>query len=90
MSSNPNITKPDNVQLGISAQGVLFWNGEVVEKAEMQRRLRSAARLKPQPELHLRADRATHYQLLAEVMAEAAQAGLTRIGFVSEPNRERP
>ena len=89
-SSNPNITKPDNVQLGLSAQGVLFWNGEVVEKAEMRRRLRAAARLKPQPELHLRADRATHYQLLAEVMAEAAQAGLTRIGFVSEPNRERP
>ena len=56
----------------------------------MQRRLRPATRLKPQPELHLRADRATHYQLLAEVMAEAAQAGLTRIGFVSEPNRERP
>ena len=53
----------------------------------MQRRMRAAAGLKPQPELHLRADKTTQYQALAEVMAEAAQAGLTRIGFVSDPSR---
>ncbi len=84
-ASHPNLTKPDNIQLGINAQGVLYWNGEVVGKSEMQRRLRAAATLKPQPELHLRADKTTQYQILAEVMAEAAQAGLARIGFVSDP-----
>ena len=88
-ASKPNLTKPDNIQLGIDAQGTLFWNGEVVAKSEMRHHLRAAAGLKPQPELHLRADKSTQYQTLAEVMAEAAQAGLTRIGFVSDPNHER-
>lgn len=84
-TSQPNITKPDNVQLGINAQGIVYWNGEVVDKTEMKRRMIAAARLSPQPELHLHVDKTTRYQVLAEVMAEAAKAGLGKIGFVSEP-----
>jgi biopolymer transport protein ExbD len=88
-SSHPNLTKPENVQLGINAQGVLYWNGEVVDKPEMVRRMAAAAKLEPQPELHLRADKTTQYQVLAEVMAEATKAGLTKIGFVSDPSMVR-
>ena len=88
-SSHPNLTKPENVQLGINAQGMLYWNGEVVDKPEMVRRMAAAAKLDPQPELHLRADKTTQYQVLAEVMAEAAKAGLTKIGFVSDPSVAR-
>ncbi len=89
-SSQPNITQPDNVQLGINAQGIVYWNGEMIDKAEMQRRMLTAARLTPQPELHLRADKTTQYQVLAEVMAEAAKAGLVKIGFVSDPQANLP
>jgi biopolymer transport protein ExbD len=89
-SSQPNITQPDNVQLGINAQGIVYWNGEMIDKAEMQRRMLTAARLTPQPELHLRADKTTQYQVLAEVMAQAAKAGLVKIGFVSDPQANLP
>jgi biopolymer transport protein ExbD len=89
-SSQPNITQPDNVQLGINAQGIVYWNGERIDKAEMQRRMLTAARLTPQPELHLRADKTTQYQVLAEVMAQAAKAGLVKIGFVSDPQANLP
>lgn len=88
-SSHPNLTKPENVQLGINAQGTLYWNGEVVDKTEMARRMAAAAKQDPQPEIHLRADRTTQYQILAEVMAEAAKAGLGKIGFVSDPSTRR-
>lgn len=44
-----------------------------------------AGRRQPLPELHLRADRETRYQVIAEMMAEAANAGLSKIGFVSDP-----
>jgi biopolymer transport protein ExbD len=27
-SSQPNITQPDNGQLGINAQGIVYWNGD--------------------------------------------------------------
>lgn len=85
-ASHPNITKVENVQLGINAANVIYWNGEAVDKAEMQRRMIAAAKVDPQPELHIRADKTTQYQVLAEVMAEASKAGLVKIGFVSDPN----
>ena len=84
-SSQPNLTKPDHIALSIAADGSLFWNGEAVGRKALRERLAGAAQIKPQPEVHLRADRAARYQSIAEVMADAAGAGMGRIGFVSEP-----
>ena len=39
----------------------------------------------PQPELHLRAERTTQYEKVAQVMAAAQSGGLSKIGFVTEP-----
>lgn len=86
-SSSANLTKPDNVQVAIDAAGQVYWNGEVVAAALLEQKLRAAAALKPQPELHLRAERTTPYEKVAEVMSAAAREGLTRIGFVTEPAR---
>jgi len=47
--------------------------------------VRSAALKTPQPELHLRAEKTTQYQKLAEIMADAQAAGLVKIGFVTNP-----
>ena len=88
-SSQPNITKPQNIQLGIKAAGEVYWNGEVVDKTTLAARMAGAAKLDPQPEIHLRADRTTEYQKVAEVMAAAARAGLVKIGFVTEPGTEK-
>jgi biopolymer transport protein ExbD len=85
VSSRPNVTKPDNVQLAIDAAGRVYWNGEVLDRSGWRSRMDAAAGLKPQPEVHLRADGAVPYRKVAEVMADAAKAGLTRIGFVSDP-----
>ena len=38
-----------------------------------------------QPELQLRADQAVAYRYVAQTLADASKAGLSRIGFVSEP-----
>jgi biopolymer transport protein ExbD len=85
-SSEPNLTKPEHISLSITADGSLFWNGEHVERSALRERLAQAAQRRPQPEVHLRADRATRYQAIAEVMADSASAGMSRIGFVSEPD----
>jgi biopolymer transport protein ExbD len=84
-TSAPNLTKPDHIAVSIDAVGTVFWNGEIVQPEELAARLRGAGARQPQPELHLRADRATQYQAIAEVMAAAARAGVQRIGFVSDP-----
>ena len=85
-SSNPNITKPEHVQIGIRQDGRLFWNGEQAEKADLQKRMSQAATLDPQPEIHIRADRLVHYENVAQVMSMAGKAGLKRIGLVTDPS----
>ena len=84
-SSSPNITKPNNIQLAIKAEGQIYWNGEAVDDSVVVQRFALAAKLDPQTEVHIRAERATRYERVAKVMSEAAKTGLTRIGFVTDP-----
>jgi biopolymer transport protein ExbD len=64
------------------------WNGVAVDAAALEIRLALAAKLDPQPELHLRADRNTRYEAVAQLMAAAQARGLVRLGFVTDPNKE--
>jgi len=84
-SSRANITQPDHIALAIRANGELFWNGSALTQDALAQRFAQAAARQPQPELHIRADRHVYYDNVGQVMALAAKAGLTRIGFVSEP-----
>ena len=45
----------------------------------------NAGTLQPQPEIHLRADQAVPYRHVARTLADASRAGLTKVGFVSDP-----
>ena len=88
-SSSPNRTKPDNVQLAIDDAGAVYWNGVVLERQAWRERMEEAAAQRPQPEVHIRADGEVAYRRVAEVMSDAAKAGLTRIGFITDPNEAR-
>ena len=85
VSSSANITKPEHIEFGIREGGELFWNGEKLTLADLGSRFAVAAKQQPQPELHIRADRNACYESVALVMSAAAKAGLTRIGFVTDP-----
>ena len=86
-SSQATNQKPDTVTLAMDGDGALYWNDQPVERSEIPARLREAAQQEPQPELRLRADRETRYQVLAEVMAEARNAGIAKMGFITVPQR---
>jgi biopolymer transport protein ExbD len=77
--------KPEIVSLSIDGQGQLYWNDVPLPQAELKSRLQQASIQQPQPELHLRADKETRYQVLADVMAEAQSAGIQHMGFISTP-----
>ncbi len=85
--SQVNQEKPDTVTLSINAEGKLFWNDAPFADTELVSRLATAAQKNPQPELHLRADKATNYQQLAAVMSAAQTAGIEKLGFVTEPKQ---
>ncbi len=84
-SSQPDDLKPENINLDIDAQGQIFWNKEAIDANQLNLRIVTAAQKTPQPELHLRAERTTQYEKVAQVMAAAQSGGLSKIGFVTEP-----
>lgn len=86
VSSQVSPSKPEKVDLAIDANGQLFWNGAGVSPAVFRTKIAEAAAQATQPELRLSADRKTPYEKVAEVMAAAQTAGLTKIGFITDPN----
>ena len=85
-SSEPEQTKPQNILFTVAADGGYFWNEQKIEDAELSARLAAEAAKEPQPELHIRGDKAVRYERVAQAMAAAQQAGLRKIGFITEPN----
>ncbi len=84
-SSQVNDLRPDKIDFAIDASGSLFWNGERVTRSEVQQRFATEATKPVQPEVHLRADQGVAYRYVAQTLADASKAGLSKIGFVSEP-----
>jgi biopolymer transport protein ExbD len=86
-TSNADIQKPEKVEFAIDAQGALYWNGERLTREDAQARFADAGQKRPQPEVYLRADQSVPYRYVAEMLADASKAGLSKIAFVSEPAR---
>ena len=83
--------KAETIRVSIDAAGVVHWNDEALDEiGALDARLAQAAASKPQPELHLRADRATRYERIAAVISSAQRAGIERIGFVTDPRASSP
>jgi biopolymer transport protein ExbD len=76
-------TRPDKIEFSIDAIGNLYWAKEMVSRTEAMARFAEAAARKPQPALHLRADSSVAYHYVAQTLADASKAGLSRIGFIS-------
>ena len=77
--------RPDTVRLTVDAAGQYFWNGAAVSDDELLNLLQTEGGRQPQPELHIRGDRAVRYERVALAMAAAQRAGLRKIGFITEP-----
>ena len=83
-SNASSVSKPDTLRLGIDAQGRYFLNDMPVPDEALSPRLQAAAAQNPQPDLHIRGDKAVRYERVAQAMAAAQRAGMTQIGFITE------
>lgn len=84
-ANQPQDVKPETVRLSVDSQGTYFWNEGKVEDKDLVPMLKTAAAQQPQPELHIRGDKEVRYERVAQAMAAAQQAGLRKIGFITEP-----
>ena len=79
------IRKSASLRLSVDAQGRYFLNETPVADEALAPQLKAAAAKNPQPDLHIRGDKAVRYERVAQAMAAAQQAGLRKIGFITEP-----
>lgn len=76
----------ERVIVTVKSNGDIFLNDMPVSLSELKNKLSSLS--KRNPEVFLRADRSVSYGFVAELMAEVKDAGIERLGLVTEPKRE--
>jgi biopolymer transport protein ExbD len=84
-TSQAHEAKPQTLRLSVDASGQYFLNEQPSSDEAVLSQLQSAAKQEPQPELHIRGDKAVRYERVAQAMASAQQAGIRKIGFITEP-----
>lgn len=84
-SNQQELVKPETVRLSVDADGSYFIDDTKITDDQLAPRLQAAAAQNPQPDLHIRGDKAVRYERVAQAMAAAQQAGLRKIGFITEP-----
>ena len=75
---------PQFLAIAVDPQGQLFVGDEALNQEAFIARIAAAGKANPQLEVQLRADRSVPYGRVAEVLGWVQQAGLTRIGFITE------
>jgi len=84
-SNQPQDAKPETIRLSVDATGQYYWNEAPIDDAGLALQLQAASTRVPQPELHIRGDKAVRYERVAGAMALAQKTGIKKIGFITEP-----
>jgi biopolymer transport protein ExbD len=83
----PTQTKPENITIAVDRNGTIYWNDKSVPSRDaLLAYIREAAVRKPQPEVHIRADRETRYEAIGRVMYAIQRGGIVKVGFLTEPD----
>jgi biopolymer transport protein TolR len=71
--------------LSISESGDYFMAEESYDISELKLKLQAIAAANPDKEVFIRADALVPYEKVAQLMAACTQAGITKLGMVTEP-----
>lgn len=85
-SNSPQQDKPSTIILSVNAKGEVFWNDQQVTATELEAKLAVAASVSPQPDIQLRGDKTVAYEHVVKTMAAVQNAGLLKLGFVTDPS----
>ena len=80
------VTKPENILLAVSKDGDVYWNTHQIHDIdELVTMLTDKAKIKPQPEVHIRGDQGARYESIGRVVFACQRAGIAKVGFITEP-----
>ncbi len=79
----PPPVRPEVIDIEIDFDGTVLWNGTPVTLDALEGYFRTESAKDPQPELHLRPDKRSRYDVVAKVLASAQRNRMKKIGFVN-------
>jgi biopolymer transport protein ExbD len=79
--------KATPMTLAIDDAGQMYLDDALIDQRALEDRLRREALRTPQPMIELRADKTTQYKQIAEAMATVKNAGIRKLGFITEPTK---
>jgi len=83
----PTQTKPENITVAVDKEGNIYWNDrKMPNKEDLLDHIKEAAVRKPQPEVHIRADRDAKFEAVGRVLYAIQRGGVVKVGFLTEPD----
>ena len=83
-SAQINELPPEAIQISIDKDAGLFWDDKPISMEALRVRLQEEGSTGKDSSIQLRADKDSKYDSVAQVLAAASQAGLTKIAFVNK------
>jgi biopolymer transport protein ExbD len=85
-SNLPTQTKPEDVTIAVDKSGGIYWNTRLLaSQDDLLKELRVAARMEPQPEVHIRGDSDARYMYVGQVLVAAQKIGIRKVAFLTSP-----
>jgi biopolymer transport protein ExbD len=87
-------TKPENIVVAVTSDEDVYWNNAPVSYVDLHGRfvaalIRASKSGSPLPEVHIRADRNVRFEAVGRAILAAQQAGVPKVGFITEPRNEQ-
>jgi biopolymer transport protein ExbD len=86
-ASQAKAEKPDALRLAIDANGRYSLDKQMLNEKALEERLILAAQKNPETPLHIYGDKTVPYAFVVSAMAMANRVGLSKIGFVTDPQQ---
>ena len=74
--------KPEVVRVDVDFDGTLSWNGEVLDRSQLDSRFDALSNMAKQPEVQLLAHKLAAYKYVAGVLASAQNRGVKSLGII--------
>jgi biopolymer transport protein ExbD len=87
------ITKPENIVVAVDKDENIYFNNAPVSAGELKGRFEDALRRalahgSPLPEVHIRGDMNVRFEAVGRVILACQEAGIQKVGFLTEPRNE--